>query len=58
MRILATLTIQPHLKKKITPKQLIKFAWDKKPKKTKEELTPEQRQEKFKSILAKLGDKY
>lgn len=32
MRMLATITIQPHLKKKITPERLLKFQWEMKPK--------------------------
>jgi hypothetical protein len=28
MRMLATITIQPHVKKKLTPKALLLFEWD------------------------------
>ncbi len=32
MRMHACITIQPHTKKKLTPKQLINFAWERKAK--------------------------
>jgi hypothetical protein len=32
MRMLATITIQPHVKNKLTPAALLPFPWEKKPK--------------------------
>lgn len=40
-RMLAAITIQPHIKKKITPAKLLPFPWDK----TKEEASPMSRNE-------------
>lgn len=59
MRMLATITIQPHIKSKMTPQKLMPLPWDKhhieRPDAPK--LTPEERQERFKKLAAKLGDK-
>lgn len=60
MRLLATITIQPHLGKrhKVTPEKLLPFPWDKKKKKTAkaENLTPEQRRARMAELVRKLGD--
>lgn len=62
MRLLATITIQPHLAKgkKVTPEKLLPFPWEKK--KTRKrgekvpELTPEQQRERMAELVKKLGD--
>lgn len=61
MRLLATITIQPHLakNKKVTPEKLLPFPWDKK--KTnrgakEKQLTPEQQRERMAELVKKLGD--
>lgn len=61
MRLLATITIQPHLSKKhkVTPEKLLPFPWDKKsPKRGAKEkqLTPEQQRERMANLVKKLGD--
>ena len=56
MRLLATISIQPHAKKKLTPEDLIPLPWDRKhvqddtPKLSKEES-----RERFKELLHRLG---
>lgn len=37
MRMLASIVIQPHVKKKITPKRLLPFPWDFSPSSDKKE---------------------
>lgn len=56
--MLATLVIQPHIKGNITPQKLLPFAWDKKTRESEPgpQLTPEQRQQRFKELTARLGD--
>lgn len=60
MRMLACITIQPHVKNKLTPQKLLPLSWDnKKPRKTKaEHITAKEAEEKRKQIIALLGDKY
>ena len=58
-RTLAAIIIQPHLSKKITPRQLLPLPWDKqKSNSTPEapELTPEQRRQRFEEVSRRLGD--
>lgn len=53
-RIVATIAIQPHVKKKITPHQLMPLPWDKKkeiPRGEAEKLTAEERRKRF-EVLA------
>lgn len=59
MRLLATITIQPHIKQKLTAQKLLPFAWDKKntssaPKAKK--ITAEQRRKRMDDIVRKLGE--
>lgn len=59
MRLLATITIQPHVKQKLTAQKLLPFAWDKKntsrvPKAKK--ITAEQRRKRMDDIVRKLGE--
>lgn len=60
MRLMACITIQPHLAKgkKITPEKLLPFQWDKKKaaaaKKAKE-YTPEQQRRRMEELVKKLG---
>lgn len=61
MRMLACITIQPHVKNKLTPQKLLPLSWDnrRKSKKTKtEHITAKEAEEKKKQIIALLGDKY
>ena len=57
-RITAAICIQPHCKKKITPKQLLPLPWDKKRHGSgaQPELTPEQKRKRFEEIAHRLGD--
>ena len=58
-RILATIIIQPHIKKRITPQQLLPFPWDKKrrhPQNDGPKLTPEEEHERFIAVTHRLGD--
>lgn len=61
MRMLATITLQPHLNKgqRLSPEKLLPLPWDRKPQKPsiKEELTPEQRRQRMREMVEKLGDK-
>lgn len=62
MRLLASITIQPHLAKgkKITPEKLLPFPWNKKKKaaaaKKAKEYTPEQQRRRMEELVKKLGD--
>ena len=59
MRILATLSIQPHLSKqlKITPEKLLPFPWDKPTqRKSAPEITAEEQRERMRRLVEKLGD--
>lgn len=61
MRMLAAITIQPHLArgKKVTPEKLLPFPWEKKNRKRRakgQELTPEQQRQRMAELVKKLGD--
>ena len=61
MRLLASITIQPHLAKgkKITPEKLLPFPWDKKKTRKRgksQELTIEQQRARMAELVKKLGD--
>ena len=61
MRMLACITIQPHVKNKLTPQKLLPLSWENrtKPKQDKtEHITAKEAEEKRKQIIALLGDKY
>ena len=61
MRMLACITIQPHVKNKLTPQKLLPLSWDnrRKLKQAKtEHITAKEAEEKRKQIIALLGDKY
>lgn len=56
MRMLATLGIQPHVKKKLTPQQLLPFPWDGDKKKRRgHEAAPASSPERFRRIAARVG---
>lgn len=60
-RTVATIVIQPHLKKgsKITPQQLIPLPWDKKKRNIRSEapeLTAEEKRKRFEEVAHRLGD--
>ncbi|MDE6498189.1 MAG: hypothetical protein K2L21_05975 [Muribaculaceae bacterium] len=56
-RLMAAIIIQPHLKKKITPRQLLPLPWDSKPSgkpcNDAAPLSPEQRRERFERLVNK-----
>ena len=55
MRLLATISIQPHIKKKITPKQLLPMPWDsEKPTDNAPKLSREEQQKRFESLSRRL----
>lgn len=60
MRLLATITIQPHLakNKKVTPEKLLPLPWDKKRKQDKKapKLTAAQQRKRMEELVKKLGD--
>ena len=61
MRMLACITIQPHVKNKLTPQKLLPLSWDNRRKSNKaktEHITAKEAEEKRKQIIALLGDKY
>lgn len=57
IRLLATITIQPHVKQKITAQKLLPFAWDKKTFGIAEskQMTSKEKRERMDKILNKLG---
>ena len=62
MRLLACITIQPHLGKrhKVTPEKLLPFPWESKPtrkkKKEADNMTLEERRARMAELVKKLGD--
>lgn len=61
MRILAAITIQPHLSKKhrITPKKLLPFPWDKTAAKKRQDapkMTAAEQRKRMAELVKKLGD--
>lgn len=58
-RTLAAICIQPHVKKKITPRQLLPLPWDKKRQPRRSEapgLTDEEKRKRFEEVARRLGD--
>ncbi len=53
MRLLAAIVIQPHVKKKLTPKSLLPFNWDKKKAADKPLLSKEESRKRFLELMAK-----
>lgn len=59
MRLLASITIQPHLDKRhrITPERLLPFPWDTpKHRKDKPTISAAEQRERMRKIVEKLGD--
>lgn len=59
--MLACITIQPHVKNKLTPQKLLPLSWDNRRKSKQENtehITAKEAEEKRKQIIALLGDKY
>ena len=59
--MLACITIQPHVKNKLTPQKLLPLSWDNRRKSNKaktEHITAKEAEEKKRQIIAILGDKY
>lgn len=57
-RTLAAICIQPHTRKKLTPRQLLPFPWDMKhmPKKEAPRLSAEEQRMRFERLVRRLGD--
>lgn len=58
-RIIATISIQPHIKKKLTPGQLMPLPWDKKKeilRSEAQELTAEDKRKRFVEVAHRLGN--
>lgn len=57
-RTIAAIIIQPHVKKKITPKQLLPLPWDKKKINQSEtpKFTAEEKRKRFEEVAHRLGD--
>lgn len=58
-RTVAAIVIQPHVKKKITPHQLLPLPWDKKkqPRRSETpELTAEEKRKRFEEVARRLDD--
>lgn len=58
-RTVAAIAIQPHIKRKITPRQLLPLPWDKAPQRHKAEtpqLTAEEKQKRFEDMARRLGE--
>ena len=58
MRLLATIVVQPSLRRKMTPKQLLRFPWDEEGvrEETKEKLTKEEHLKRFTELVEKYKD--
>lgn len=59
MRMLATIVIQPHLKRKMTPEKLLPLPWDNVGKKARRDdaprTTPEEDLKRFEKLLKRVG---
>ena len=52
MRMLATITIQPHLKKKVVPQRLLPFPWEKSKKKAEApKVSAEEARKRFERLV-------
>lgn len=59
MRLLASITIQPHLDRRhrLTPERLLPFPWDKKTERPQAPaLTAQQQRDRMKKLVERLGD--
>jgi len=59
MRLLATISIQPHVKGKLTPQKLLPLPWDRKkpePREDAPKLDREQQRDRFKDLLHRIGE--
>lgn len=58
MRMLASITIQPHLAKRhrVTPEKLLPFPWDKPTRGSKPTISAEEQRERMRKLAEKLGD--
>lgn len=57
-RTIAAIIIQPHVKKKLSPKQLLPMPWDKikeKPRPEESQLTAEEKLKRFESVIRSQG---
>lgn len=54
MRMLATITIQPHLKKKITPGVLLPFPWEAKRSQNVKILPKNEEKERIRELMSRL----
>lgn len=60
VRTVAAICIQPHVKKRITPRQLIPLPWDNEKvnlRSEARELTAEEKRKRFEEVARRLGDK-
>ena len=56
MRMNATITIQPHLKKKVTPRQVLPFPWEESKKKAEApKVSAEEARKRFERLKKRLG---
>ncbi|MCM1484083.1 MAG: hypothetical protein NC043_07085 [Muribaculaceae bacterium] len=55
-RMLAAICIQPHVRRRVTPRKLLPLPWDNEKTRTQEapELTPEERRQRFTSIVSQM----
>lgn len=56
MRLLATITIQPHVKGKITPQKLLPLPWEKEPKPKTKIVSREEDKARFEALVNRLGN--
>lgn len=56
MRLAATLVIQPHLKKKITPERLLPFPWEKRQPRVSKgpRMTPEEQRRRMMEVVQRI----
>lgn len=52
VRILATLTVQPHTKKRLIPKKVMPFPWDSEPKSEAPQMNREDSKKRFERLMA------
>lgn len=57
MRLLATITIQPHVKKKISPRSLLPLPWDKKRQRTQQKEAPQLSKEEQRQRFIELKER-
>ncbi len=58
MRMLATITVQPHVKGKMTPQKLLPLPWESPKKPPREKMSAREHRQRMKDAISKMGDRF